>query len=424
LKTSKRENTPSQRRVVVTGLGAVTPLGNTVDATWKNLCLGKSGIGKITKFDSKGFETKIAGELKNFDPLTVVNKKELRRLDNFIIYAIAASQMAIADAKLLIHNKNAERTGVILGSAIGGLTTMEKEKESILHGGPRKMSPFAIPAVLANLGAGHISIRCGAKGPINCTVTACSSGTNSIGDAARTIAGNYADVMIAGGVDAAITPLCIGGFNAMRAISVKNDPPEKASRPFDRMRDGFVVGEGCGVVILEALTTALERGARIYAELVGYGSTSDAYHMAAPPPGHEGAARCIQAALEDAGMDPSDIDYINAHGTSTQLNDLYETQAIKKVFGEHAVTLAISSTKSMTGHLLGGAGGLEAIIAVKSIYEGIIPPTINLDYPDPECDLDYVPHTARKKKISTAMSNTFGFGGVNAVLIFKNFNER
>ena len=414
---------PVKRRIVITGVGAVTPLGNSVEDTWKEICKGKSGIGKITKFDSTGYATKIAGELKNFDTRNFVSKKELRKFDDFIIYALAATEMALADSELDINEKNAERVGVIIGSAIGGLATLEKEKEAILRGGPRKMSPFAIPAVLANLGAGNVSIRFGAKGPINCTATACSSGTNAIGDAMRIISGNYADVMIAGGVDAAISPLCVAGFNAMRAISVRNDQPEKASRPFDRDRDGFVIGEGCGIVILEELTKALNRNAKIYAEVVGYGSTSDAYHMAIPPPGHEGAARCMSAALHDAHMSPGDIDYINAHGTSTPPNDLYETQAIKNVFGNHAAKLAVSSTKSMTGHLLGAAGGVEAIFSALSITEGIIPPTMNLDNPDPECDLDYVPHTARKKAIETAMSNTFGFGGVNAVLILKKFDE-
>ncbi|MBU2026185.1 MAG: beta-ketoacyl-ACP synthase II, partial [Proteobacteria bacterium] len=290
-------------------------------------------------------------------------------------------------------------------------------------GGPRKMSPFTIPAALANLAAGHVSIRFGAKGPINCCVTASASGTCAIGDAARIIAGGYADVMIAGGVDAAITPLCVAGFNAMQAISTRNEEPEKASRPFDRDRDGFVISEGCGLVVLEALPRALEKGARIYGELAGYGSTSDAFHMAAPPPGHEGAARCMRAALHDAGMDASGIDYINAHGTSTALNDAYETEAIKAVFGEYARRLAVSSTKSMTGHLLGATGGLEAILALKAIGEGILPPTINLDHPDPACDLDYVPHQARKMEIRAAMSNTFGFGGVNAVLIFRKFER-
>ncbi len=413
-----------KRRIVITGIGAVTPLGNSAGETWKGICKGKSGIGKITKFDTTGYKTRIAGELKNFDALNFVSKKELRKFDSFIVYALAAAGMALADSKLVISKKNDERVGVVIGSAIGGLATMEREKEAILRGGPGKMSPFAIPAVLANLGAGHVSIRFGAKGPINCPATACSSGTNAIGDAMRFISGNYTDVVIAGGVDAAITPLGIAGFNAMRAMSVNNDRPKKASRPFERDRDGFVIGEGCGIVILEELTSALDRGARIYAEVIGYGSTSDAYHMAAPPPGHEGAARCMAAALNDAKMSPGDIDYINAHGTSTPPNDVYETQAIKKVFGEHAFNLVVSSTKSMTGHLLGASGAVEAIISAMSLREGIIPPTINLDNPDPDCDLDYVPHTARKKEIQTAMSNTFGFGGVNAVLIFKKFNER
>ncbi len=411
------------RRVVITGMGAVTPLGNTVAETWEGICRGKSGIGRITRFDCTAFETKIAGELKGFDPIQYVNRKEQRRLDDFIIYALASAEMAMADAGLVIGAGEAERAGVIIGSAIGGLATIEKAKEAVLLGGPRKMSPFTIPAALANLAAGHVSIRFGAKGPINCSVTACASGTCAIGDAARIIAGGYADIMIAGGVDAAVTPLCVAGFNAMQAISTRNEEPEKASRPFDRDRDGFVISEGCGLVVLEALPRALEKGARIYGELAGYGSTSDAFHMAAPPPGHEGAARCMRAALHDAGMDASGIDYINAHGTSTALNDAYETEAIKAVFGEYARRLAVSSTKSMTGHLLGATGGLEAILALKAIGEGILPPTINLDHPDPACDLDYVPHQARKMEIRAAMSNTFGFGGVNAVLIFRKFER-
>lgn len=412
-----------KRRVVITGLGAVTPVGNSVRESWENICRGRSGIAKIRKFDCSAFETKIAGELKAFDALTFLNKKEIRRLDEFTIYALAASEMAVADSGLIISDGISERAGVIIGSAIGGLSTLEREKIKLLTGGPKKMSPFSIPAALANLGAGHVSIRFKTKGPVSCVATACASGTNAIGDAARLIQDNYADVMIAGGADAAVCSLCIGGFNAMRAISVRNDEPEKASRPFDRDRDGFVVGEGSGIVILEELSHALKRGVRIYAEVAGYGSTSDAFHMAAPPPGHEGAARCMQAALDDGGMDPLDIDYINAHGTSTTLNDVYETQAIKKVFGEHSGKLAISSTKSMTGHLLGAAGGIEAIFSIKAIHEGIVPPTINLDHPDPACDLDYIPHEARKKEIAAAMTNTFGFGGANAVLVFKKFGE-
>ena len=412
-----------KRRVVITGMGAVTPLGNTIAETWEGICGGRSGIDRITKFDSTAKETKIAGELKGFDALQYINKKDLRRLDDFIVYALAAAAMAVEDAGLVIGNDDSVRTGVIIGSAIGGLATLEKEKEAILLGGPRKMSAFTIPSVLANLAAGHVSIRFGAKGPINCTVTACAAGSCAIGDAARIIADGYADAMIAGGVDAAITPLCVGGFNAMRAISSRNDEPRKASRPFDKDRDGFVIGEGAGVVILESLPRALDRGAHILGELVGYGNTSDAFHMVAPPPGHEGAVRCMHAALMDAGLDPQGIDYINAHGTSTPLNDAYETEAIKTVFGEHAKKLAVSSTKSMTGHLLGAAGGIEAIFSLRAIAEGILPPTINLDHPDPACDLDYVPHQARKRKIRTAMSNTFGFGGVNAVLIFRKFEE-
>ena len=412
-----------RRRVVVTGMGAVTPLGNSVAETWEGICAGKSGIARITKFDCAAFETKIAGELKGFDPLRYVNRKELRRVDAFIVYALAASEMALADAGLVIGADEAERTGVVIGTAIGGLATIEREKEAVLLGGPRKMSPFTIPAALANLAAGHVSIRFGAKGPINCPVAACATGSCAIGDASRIIAGGYADVMIAGGVDAAVTPLSVAGFNAMRTISKRNDEPEKASRPFDRERDGFVISEGCGLVILESLPHALARGARIYGELAGYGNTSDAFHMAAPPDGHEGAARCMRVTLRDAEMDATDIDYINAHGTSTVMNDSFETEAIKNVFGEHSRKLAVSSTKSMTGHLLGAAGGLEAILCLKAFGEGVLPPTINLDTPDPDCDLDYVPHCMRKREIRTAMSNTFGFGGVNAVLIFKKFEE-
>ncbi|OPY86563.1 MAG: 3-oxoacyl-(acyl-carrier-protein) synthase 2 [Syntrophaceae bacterium PtaU1.Bin231] len=386
------------RRVVVTGMGAVTPVGNSVGESWEALCSGQSGIGPITKFDAAAFDTRIAGELKGFDPLRYVTKRERRRYDDFIIFALAAAEMAVADAALPVNGPEADRTGVIIASAIGGLETIDKEKEALLAGGPKKMSVFAIPAVLANLAAGHVSIRFGAKGPISCPVTACAAGTCAIGDAFYLIRYGHADVMFAGGTDAAVTALAVGGFNQMRALSVRNGEPEKASRPFDRDRDGFVLSEGAGVVILEELRHALDRGAR-----------------------HEGAARCMKAALADAGMRPEDIDCINAHGTSTPLNDLYETQAIKTVFGSHSRSLAVPSTKSMTGHLLGATGAVEAIFAAKSIEDGIIPPTINLDHPDPECDLDYVPNTARKRAVSTVMSNTFGFGGVNAVLILKKY---
>lgn len=412
-----------KRRVVVTGLGALTPLGNSVEESWEGAIAGRSGIGPITKFDSSSFSSKIAGELKNFDPQQYVDKKEIRRYDDFAIYALAASEMAMADAALTINNEFSSRAGVIIGSAIGGVSTIESEIRVLIKSGPRKISPFAVPAILANLAAGHVSIRFGAKGPINCAVTACAAGTSAIGDAYKTIAYGDADIMITGGVEAAISPLAVGGFCAMRALSVRNNEPQKASRPFDKDRNGFVIGEGCGIIILEELSFALKRGARVYAEVAGYGCTSDAFHMAAPPPGHEGAARSMQVAIQDAGLQPTDIDYINAHGTSTPLNDLYETQAIKSLFEDHAKKLMVSSTKSMTGHMLGATGGVEAIFAIKALQQGIIPPTINLDNPDPECDLDYVPKVARHKKINIAMSNTFGFGGVNAVLVLKKYRD-
>ena len=412
-----------KRRVVVTGLGALTPLGNSVEESWEGAIAGRSGIGPITKFDSSSFSSKIAGELKNFDPQQYVDKKEIRRYDDFAIYALAASEMAMADAALTINNEFSSRAGVIIGSAIGGVSTIESEIRVLIKSGPRKISPFAVPAILANLAAGHVSIRFGAKGPINCAVTACAAGTSAIGDAYKTIAYGDADIMITGGVEAAISPLAVGGFCAMRALSVRNNEPQKASRPFDKDRNGFVIGEGCGIIILEELSFALKRGARVYAEVAGYGCTSDAFHMAAPPPGHEGAARSMQVAIQDAGLQPTDIDYINAHGTSTPLNDLYETQAIKSLFGDHAKKLMVSSTKSMTGHMLGATGGAEAIFAIKALQQDIIPPTINLDNPDPECDLDYVPKVARHKKINIAMSNTFGFGGVNAVLVLKKYRD-
>jgi len=407
-----------KRRVVVTGLGAVTPLGNSVASSWEALCAGESGIGYISKFDVSAFDTKIAGELKGFDPLQFVSKKELRRYDDFIIYALATAEMAIADAGNPFEKTTAERVGVIIGSAIGGLATLEREKANILTNGPRKIYTFTIPAVLANIAAGQVSIRFGAKGPINCSVTACAAGNNAIGDAGRVIAGGYADVMIAGGAEAAITPLSVAGFNVMRAMSVRNEEPQRASRPFDRDRDGFVMGEGAGILILEELEHARQRGARIYAELAGYGQTSDAFHVAAPPPGHEGAARCMAAALTDAGLQPTDIDYINAHGTSTPLNDQYEVEAIKRLFAAHAYRIPVSSTKSMTGHLLGAAGGIEAVFTLKAIQEGLVPPTVNLDNPDPACDLDFVAGRARRCVVRAAMSNAFGFGGANAVLVF------
>lgn len=412
-----------KRRVVVTGLGALTPIGNSVTESWESAIAGKSGIGPITRFDASIFASRIAGELKHFDPARYVEKKEIRRYDNFAIYTLAASQMALEDAALTIGPDIAERVGVIIGSGMGGVQTIEDEIRVLNTAGPRRLSPFAVPAIIANLGSGHVSMRFGAKGPISCTVTACASGTSAIGDSYRMIAYGDADAMITGGVEAAVTPLGIGGFCAMKALSTRNDEPEKASRPFDRDRNGFVLSEGCGVLILEELSFALGRGARIYAELVGYGCTSDAFHLAAPPPGHEGAGRSMRAAITDAGLKTTDIEYINAHGTSTPLNDLYETQAIKNLFGDHVNRLMVSSTKSMTGHMLGATGAVEAIFSVKAIQEGIIPPTVNLDNPDDGCDLDFVPNVARRQTINTAMSNSFGFGGVNAVVVFKKYQD-
>ncbi len=410
-----------KRRVVVTGVGVVSPLGNTAGETWEALCAGRSGIAKVTKFDTTGFKCGIGGELKGFDPIQFVNAKERRRYDDFIIYALACSEMALADSGLKIDPTNAERTGVIIGSGIGGLMSIEEAKESLLKKGPNLISPFLIPGALANLAAGQVSIRLGAKGPITCTVTACASGADAIGYAFRTIAQGHADAMITGGSESAITPLAYAGFSAMRAMSVRNDDPQSASRPFDKGRDGFVMGEGCGILVLEELSSAVARGARIYAEIAGLGQSSDAFHVAAPPPGHEGAVRCMRLALEDAGMKPEQIDYINAHGTSTPLNDLYETQAIKTVFGGHSARLAVSSTKSMTGHLLGAAGGIEAAFSVLAIDKKTIPPTINQTEPDPECDLDYVPNLARAADISGVMCNSFGFGGVNVALVFRKY---
>ncbi|OPL13332.1 MAG: beta-ketoacyl-[acyl-carrier-protein] synthase II [delta proteobacterium MLS_D] len=413
----------ARRRVVVTGLGTVNPLGNSVADTWAGVLAGRSGIGPITKFDATGFSTTIAGEVKGFDPLAFIGAKELRRLDDFIIFALAASRMAADDAGLVIDESNADRIGVLMGSAIGGLQTIEREKENIMKAGPRRMSPTAIPAVLANLAPGNVAIHLGARGPISCVVTACAAGNNAISDAARLIADGYADAMLTGGTDAAVSPLAVAGFNAMRALSTRNDEPERASRPFDAERDGFIIGEGAAVMVLEELTTALERGATVLAEIIGTASTCDAYHIAAPPPGHPGAARCMDLALRDAGLSPADVDYINAHGTSTQLNDIYETQAIKTVFGDHVQSLAVSSTKSMTGHMLGAAGGIEAVLTVKALNENTVPPTINLDNPDPQCDLDFTPHRPVQRNLSVAMSNSFGFGGVNSVIVLKKFDS-
>lgn len=412
-----------KRRVVVTGLGMVSPLGLDVQSSWEAVIQGKSGVGYITQFDTTNYPVKIAAEVKGFDPTNYIEPKEVKKMDRFIHFAIAATEMAIADSQLKITPENSERIGVVIGSGMGGLPAIEYYHKVLIEKGWRRISPFFIPMVIVNLAAGQISIRYGIKGPNIAVTTACATGNHSIGEAFRIIQYGDADVMIAGGTEAVITPMAIAGFSIMRALSTRNHEPEKASRPFDIDRDGFVMGEGAGILILEELGHAIKRGAKIYAELVGYGMNADAYHITAPSPQGEGGARCMKMALKDAGISPEEIDYINAHGTSTKQGDELETQAIKTIFGEHAYKLCVSSTKSMTGHLLGAAGGVEAIFTVLSIYEGIIPPTINLDNPDPECDLDYVPYKAKKKEIRYAMTNSFGFGGTNSSLIFKKFTE-
>ena len=411
-----------KRRVVVTGVGLVLPTGIGVKTTWKNICEGKSGIGPLTRFDPDGFETKIAGEVKGFNPETYIEKKEIKKMDLFIQYALAATQEALKDAQLKITPENSERIGVIVGTGLGGLPSLEKYHKILLEKGPSRITPFFIPMLIANLASGQIAIQFGPKGPNTCVVTACATGAHCIGNAFRAIVYGDADAMITGGTEANITPLTIGGFNAMKALSTRNEEPEKACRPFDKNRDGFVVAEGAGILTLEELGFALKRNAKIYGEVIGYGYTGDAYHITAPPPDGEGAARCMRMAIKDAGLRPEDIDYINAHGTSTPLNDLTETLAIKAVFGEYAKQIPISATKSMTGHLLGAAGSTEAIFTLLAIQDGIIPPTINYEEPDPECDLDYVPNVARQKSLNVAMSNAFGFGGTNAALILKKFS--
>ena len=410
------------RRVVVTGLGLITPLGMGVETTWENLINGKSGIGKITCFDTSAFPTQIAGEVKNFNPEDFIEVKDIKKMDRFIHLAVAAATIALEGSGLKITDDNAERVGVIVGSGIGGLGTIEHYHSVLLERGPRRITPFFIPMLVINLASGQISIRFGAKGPNSAVSTACATGNHSIGDAFKIIQRGEADAMIAGGAEAVITPLGIGGFNAMKALSTRNNEPEKASRPFDIDRDGFVMGEGAGIMILENLHSAMERGAKIYAEVIGYGMTADAYHITSPSPGGEGAARCMSIALKDGGVEPSKIDYINAHGTSTKAGDELESNAIKTVFREHAHKVAISSTKSMTGHLLGAAGGVEAVFSVMSILNDIVPPTINLDNVDPECgNLDYVPRTARKMPVNYVLSNSFGFGGTNACILLKKF---
>lgn len=410
-----------KRRVVVTGVGLITPLGIGVEESWRGLIEGRSGIRRITHFDSSAFATQIAGEVEGFKPEEYIEPKEVKKMDRFIHFAIAASDMAMKDSGVKITESNAEKVGVIIGSGIGGLPAIEHYHSILLEKGPRRITPFFIPMLIINLAAGNVSIKFGARGPNSAVATACATGSHAIGDAFKIIQRGDADAMIAGGSESVITPLGIGGFNAMKALSTRNNEPEKASRPFDRDRDGFVMGEGAGIMILESLDHALSRGAKIYAELVGYGMTADAYHITSPAPEGEGAARCMAMGLKDGGIDPLDVDYINAHGTATKYGDEIESSAIKTVFKEHAYKVAISSTKSMTGHLLGAAGGVEAVISVLCMRDNIVPPTINLDNPDPQCDLNYVPHKARKMDVNCAMSNSFGFGGTNACLIFKRF---
>ena len=408
-----------QRRVVVTGLGIVSPLGTGVEKNWQAILEGRSGIRKITRFATDGFASRIAGEVPDFKAEDFIDAKEIKKMDLFIQYALGAAAMAVEDSGLKIEGEFAEEVGVIIGVGLCGLDTIEVTHKALLDGGPRKISPFFIPKVISNLAAGHIAIRYGAKG-VNWTPTsACASGTHAIGEAFHLIRRGMQDAVIAGGAESVITPLGVGGFASMKALSTRNDEPERASRPFDKERDGFVVGEGSGVLILEEREQALKRGAKIYAEVIGYAANGDAYHMTAPSPEGEGAARCMRLALKDAGIAPSDIDYINAHGTSTEYNDANETTAIKTVFGEQVAKLAVSSTKSMTGHLLGAAGAVEGVYSVLALRDGMLPPTINYENPDPACDLDYVPNKARKAAIEIALSNSFGFGGTNACAIFR-----
>lgn len=409
----------SKRRVVITGLGIISPLGNDVAETWENIRNGKSGIGLISHFDTSAFSVRIGGSIKNFDPARYISPKDIKKMDPFIHYGMAAGSLAIEDSGLEINEKNAHRVGVAVGSGIGGLPGIEKGTQLYLEGGPRKLSPFFVPSNIINMISGNLSIKYGAKGPNFAIVSACTTGTHNIGDAARLIEYGDADVMIAGGAEMATSPTGLGGFAAARALSTRNDDPEGASRPWDRDRDGFVLSDGAGVIVLEEYEYARKRSARIYAELIGYGLSGDAYHMTAPADDGDGAARCMENALHNAGINPDQVDYINAHGTSTPAGDVVETMAVKRVFGDHAKKLAVSSTKSMVGHMLGAAGGVEAIFSILSIQDQVAPPTINLDNPDPECDLDYVPNTARPMKINIALSNSFGFGGTNGTLIFK-----
>ncbi|MFZ0960643.1 MAG: beta-ketoacyl-ACP synthase II [Terriglobia bacterium] len=409
------------RRVVVTGVGLLTAVGLDTAETWQNLLAGKSGVGPITHFDTTGFAATIAAEVKGFDPFQFIEKKELKKMGTFIVFALAAAQEAMKQSGLHITPGIAERVGVYIGSGIGGFDVIEREHTALLQGGPRRISPFFIPASIVNLASGHVSIRHGAKGPNSATCTACSSSAHAVGDSFKLVQRGAADVMICGGAEAAITPMGVGGFAAMRALSTRNHEPEKASRPFDKERDGFVIGEGAGILILEALDFAVKRGAPILGEVVGYGMSGDAFHITAPDETGDGAVRAMRATLDDAGISPEQVSYINAHGTSTPYNDRLETLAIKKVFGPHAYKMPVSSTKSMTGHLLGGAGGLEAGLTALTLHHQIVAPTINLENPDPDCDLDYVPNHARKVEVEYALSTSFGFGGTNAALLMKRF---
>ncbi len=412
-----------KKRVAVTGVGMVTPVGLDTEKTWEGLINGKSGIGPITQFDDKTIPTQIAGEVQGFDPALYIDQKEIKKMDRFIHLAIAASQMAMDDSGLKITPENAERVGVIVSAGMGGLPAIEKYHKIYLERGIRKVTPFFIPMLIVNEAAGNLSMRYGAKGPNICVSTACATGTHSIGDAFKWIQRGEADAMITGGTESCICPLGVGGFNAMKALSTRNAEPQRASRPFDAERDGFIMGEGSGILILEEMESAVKRGARIYAEVIGYGASGDAYHITAPAPNGEGAARCMMMAIKDAGISPAEMGYINAHGTSTKFGDELESTAIKTVFGDYAYKIPVSSTKSMTGHLLGAAGGVEAVISILALNRGVLPPTINLENPDPECDLDYVPNTARTAQVEVAMSNSFGFGGTNACLVFKKFRK-
>ncbi|AUS26148.1 beta-ketoacyl-ACP synthase II [Paenibacillus polymyxa] len=412
-----------KQRVVITGMGVITSLGQDLNTLWDNLMAGKSGISKIEAFDTSEYTTKIAASIKDFNPEDYIDRKDARKMDRFVQFAVAASKLALEDSKLVIgENVDAERVGVSVGSGIGGLGTWEDQHNALIEKGPKRVSPFFIPMMIANMGSGQVSISLGAKGPNTSPVTACATGSHAIGDSFRMIQRGDADAMICGGAEATIRPIGIAGFCSMRAMSTRNDEPEKASRPFDTERDGFVMGEGSGVLILESLDHALKRGAHIYGEVIGYGLSGDAHHMTEPDP--EGAARCIRMAIRDAGLNPEDIDYINAHGTSTPVGDKSETEAVKKTLGEHAYKVAISSTKSMTGHLLGAAGGVEAVICGLALQHQTIPPTINLDNQDPACDLDYVPNEPRKAELNVVMSNSFGFGGHNATVILKNMKRK